>query len=359
MGSHQRVHALIEYLKKHFDLTILFSADKQSYDEVLYLDDYEPLAFDQKKIDHFLQKHPILEPFYKKEKLQRLNRFLQTNTFSHVIIEYIHLSCFLPLFTNERLILDSHDILYKRNESFKKNNQTHWIEITKEQELALFQEYDSVICIQEEEYRFLQDEHINSLCCPHPVTPRNSFQVSPRAKKNILFIGGYSLANLNAIKWFLDNVWLFFTPTNQLQLHIVGTVCDGLKHYGAKDPNIKLRGKVQNLAPIYEIADIAINPVQMGGGLKIKNIESMAYGVPLITTDEGAKGIKSIESKGFLVANSLDEWIEKLLSLIISDVLCQKISRTALEYIKTHFSQESCFAPLKEFIQKESQWKKF
>lgn len=354
MGSHQRVNALVNYLKKHFELTVVFTEEKQANDEVLFLDDYEPLEFKGDAVEKFLKKHHVLQNFFDKQKLQRLHRFLQQKKFSHVIIEYIHLSYFLPLFQEEIKILDTHDILYKRNESFKKNKQTHWIDITKEQEFAIFQEYNTVICIQEEEYQFLQSEHINSLCCPHPITPIDSFTPATDTKKNIIFIGGYSVANLNAIKWFLDNIWVFFTHTNQLQLHIIGTVSQGLNAYAAKDPNITLRGKVQDLKSIYSLADLAINPVQMGGGLKIKNIESMAYGIPLITTPEGAKGLQSIESKGFLLAQSVDEWIEKLLSLLISDTLRQEISQTALEYIKTNFNQESCFTTLKEFIVKES-----
>lgn len=354
MGSHQRVYALINYLKQHFQLTVLFTADKQACDEVVYLDDYEPLAFDQNIIDHFLQKHTILQSFYDRQKLEKLHRFLQDNTFATVLIEYIHLSYFLPLFKKETLILDTHDILYKRNESFKKNKQTHWIDITKDQEFALFQEYHTVICIQEEEYRLLQNEHISSLCCPHPLSPKNCFTPSKEGKKNIIFIGGFSVANLNAITWFIKEVWRFFTSTNRVELHIIGSVSEGLKKYALSDPNIILKGKVEDLSSVYTNADLAINPVQMGGGLKIKNIESMAYGIPLITTSEGAKGLQAIESKGFLLANSVDEWIEKLLSLLISETLCQQLSKAALEYIKNNFNQESCFASLKEFIAQES-----
>lgn len=42
-----------------------------------------------------------------------------------------------------------------------------------------------------------------------------------------------------------------------------------------------------------------INPVQMGAGLKIKSVEAMANGLPLVTTTHSATGLMKAKGKGF------------------------------------------------------------
>lgn len=268
-----------------------------------------------------------------------------------MIIEYLQLSYFLPLFRNKIVLLDSHDIMYKRAESFEKNNQVHWLKITREEEFSVFNNYNKVIAIQEDEYNLLLDNKIKSLYAPHPMKIKK-FQKEKKEKLNIIFIGGYSLANKNAIEWFMKNVWIFFMKNRFVHLNIYGNVSSFFKYFNTEQTNISINGKIENLEEIYKNATIAINPVQMGGGLKIKNIEAMAYGIPLITTDVGAKGLEKGINNSFLVASDIEEWIEKLLSLILSSSNRDKLSKNAFKFIQENFNEDKSYSQLKEFIEK-------
>lgn len=360
MGSHQRIYFLIEFLRKYFTLYIAYLNPKKVDDEkclkrynldVVFVEELQKTSFDKKSINDFLDKNPILKNFYNEEITSKLSSIFSLYKFESVIIEYLQLSYLLPLFKNKITLLDSHDIMYKRAESFEKNKQKHWLNITKEEEFSIFKNYNKVIAIQEDEYKLLLDNKIKSLYCPHPIKVEN-IETEKDTKINIIFIGGYSIANKDAIEWFLNNIWKFFIKNRFISLNIYGNVSSFFKHFDTNQTNISINGKIENLKEIYQKGTIAINPVQMGGGLKIKNIEAMAYGIPLITTDVGAKGLEKGINNSFLVASTIDEWIEKLLFLILSSAQREKLLKNAKSFIEENFNENKSFSTLKEFIEK-------
>lgn len=93
-----------------------------------------------------------------------------------------------------------------------------------------------------------------------------------------------------------------------------------------------------------------INPVQMGAGLKIKSVEAMANGLPLVTTTHSATGLMKAKGKGFLIANEAENFAFALNRLMMDyDHRCQ-LGRFAHRFIQKHFSQERCFKSLLQFI---------
>ena len=79
-----------------------------------------------------------------------------------------------------------------------------------------------------------------------------------------------------------------------------------------------IKSKIDDLNVLYgRKADLIINPVQLGGGLKIKNVEALANGLPLITTPEGANGLEDGINNAFLLANTTEEWIESIIAVMI------------------------------------------
>ena len=136
--------------------------------------------------------------------------------------------------------------------------------------------------------------------------------------------------------------------------NIFGSCCDRLENYTSYK-NIVLHGRIDNLSIAYDNSDLVINPVLFGGGLKIKNVEALANGLPLITTNEGANGIEDGINKSFLLANTVNEWIDSILSLMLSSSLREQLSKNALEYAKNNFSDDICYGELVKKI-KDNTW---
>jgi ribosome biogenesis protein Tsr3 len=51
-----------------------------------------------------------------------------------------------------------------------------------------------------------------------------------------------------------------------------------------------------------------INPVRFGAGLKIKTVEALANGLPLVTSEEGARGLASLDREAILIARNVDQF---------------------------------------------------
>jgi len=357
LGSKNRLFDMVQYLLKSEKLLVVYINPKRSNDQkiinknnlsknVLFLQDVKEEDVELDDLQFFVQKHSVLKNFVDEKNYKKLATLLQNYSFKKVIIEYIHLSYFLPLFPKEQSYLDTHDIMFKRYETFKKNNEKHWIEITKSQELSIFKEYDYILSIQKHEHMFLKENNINSLLVPY------SFKISTvqkkESKKAIVFIGGNTLANQDAINWFLKNIWDLFVPC-EYSLEIYGDICNSVQANNKK--KIYTKGRVENLQSIYAYKDlIVINPVNIGGGLKIKNVEAICSGLALLTSPQGAFGLEDGINDAFLVADNIDEFKNKLLALMLSGKLREKLSCNALKYANRNFHSDVCYTQLASLI---------
>jgi glycosyltransferase involved in cell wall biosynthesis len=111
-------------------------------------------------------------------------------------------------------------------------------------------------------------------------------------RRRVVFAAAFARAeNREAARWLTDRVW----PQVRAQvpdgeLYLVGNGPPGWAT-GRDDRSIHVTGRVPVLAPFYLDAGIACAPLRRGAGVKMKVLEGMAYGLPVVTTRVGAEGI--------------------------------------------------------------------
>ena len=112
---------------------------------------------------------------------------------------------------------------------------------------------------------------------------------------NILFVGGYYYPNVNGFRWFVEKV----TPLLKVdyKLMLVGNKMDLLKEEFKTNDNITVLGRVENLTPYYESANVVIGPIFEGAGMKVKTAEAFSYGKIYIGTNESLEGYKELADK--------------------------------------------------------------
>jgi len=352
LGNRQRILRLIQYLIYDLDLKILFlgkttKQDQKDLKQLNLFDLIDEIDTIKLKINDIKKtketKIKCLEKFYNHNYKCKFNEYLVKNKFDNIIVEYIRLDYLVnDLHDNYTTIIDTHDLMSLRNISYLKNGDKHHIVISEEEEYKLLSKYNYILAIQKNEYNLLNEniKKEKNLLVYHAVDIQTKY-LSKKIFKNIVFISGP--ANRKHIIWFIENIWKYFLDETGLTLNIYGSVCKNLQQY-KKIKNIVLHGYIKDLNSIYSSADLVINPVLYGGGLKIKNIETLANGVPLITTDEGANGIEDGINYSFLLANSVDEWLEAILSIKLSKELRKKLSKNSIRYSKEYFSDNNCYA---------------
>ena len=135
----------------------------------------------------------------------------------------------------------------------------------------------------------------------------------------------------------------------ELNIYIVGNQpSEELK----KEENefIHITGFVEDVDEYLKMAQLAVFPLDLGAGIKAKVLRSLALGVPVITGKIGAEGIDE-EGNVITLAETDEEYIEKILCLIRDEKKCQELSALSIEYIKEKFSWNKSEEILKQLYQ--------
>lgn len=95
---------------------------------------------------------------------------------------------------------------------------------------------------------------------------------------------------------------------------------------------------------------IAISPVRSGSGLKIKNVEALAYGLPQLTTKVGAAGLEDAAPAGLRIEGSSEAWhtmLKKWLNDAQNAIVTGEAGR---EYAQTYFSERAASVERDAFL---------
>ncbi|MDH6287833.1 glycosyltransferase family 4 protein [Rhodococcus opacus] len=107
--------------------------------------------------------------------------------------------------------------------------------------------------------------------------------------------------NRHAYDYMLKN-WYPLLRNHNIEIAIAGFHSDSL----STPPGVSLVGEVENAADFYADIDIALAPIVTGGGMKVKVIEALTHGVPVISTEHAADGLPPI------LENALIPWTPNL-----------------------------------------------
>ena len=142
--------------------------------------------------------------------------------------------------------------------------------------------------------------------------PKIEFQDT---KKSLLFIGSLSWeANIDGLLWFIENIWDTLKNRNpDLVFYIVGKGPDKrLKKIVEKKKDIFLAGNVDNLEDYYSKSRVFVAPLRFGSGMKVKAINAMYRGIPVVTSSIGAEGLNVKDMHHMAIADNSNKIIEDI-----------------------------------------------
>ncbi len=230
-----------------------------------------------------------------------------------VLLEYCYLSKAFECFGKHTLkILDTHDILGDRQKLFfDQGLSPQWFYTTVAEETKGLDRADIILAIQERE-----GEYFAGLTSRPVLTvghlahiPEENDAPAETAALRLLFVGSANQINVDALSWFVEEIFpALRQEITGIELEVAGACATGF--HAAE--GLVLTGPVADLAPLYRRATAVINPVRFGTGLKIKSIEALAHGRPLITTTAGTSGLEAWQGRAFVVADNAAEFIEAI-----------------------------------------------
>ena len=184
----------------------------------------------------------------------------------------------------------------------RKNGQPlEFFSCTPKEEGAYLRRADVVVARREEEARYFDfvTGRRTAIVVPHVEDP-HFLQRKFDALRNVGIVASANRINLAIIRECLEAIdrKLADQPC-PFTMHIAGQVKNMVEALPInemtifKRPWVRMHGFVTNIEKFYCEMDLIVSPVTMGTGINVKTVEAMAYGMPLLTTVCGSKGIET------------------------------------------------------------------
>lgn len=230
------------------------------------------------------------------------------------------------------------DLWQKRAEGenfFKKFILTRLAEELKQKEVELINSVDEVWTISSIDQSFLSQLTSKPIV---QVAYGHEKQVSKSTPVNfhkVGFIGALDWEpNVEAIEWFIDKVWpLVLEKSPKMELHIAGR--NGSTDYSNTEQNIVYHGEVESSTEFMLEHPLQVAPLMAGSGIRIKILEAMSLGLPVVTSTLGAQGIEDTSS--LRLADSAEDFAQQILTLNKESKEREKLmSKAASVFSKYH-----------------------
>jgi glycosyltransferase involved in cell wall biosynthesis len=126
-------------------------------------------------------------------------------------------------------------------------------------------------------------------------------------------------------------------------------VDDALAPLG-RQPGVRVLGFVPDLAACYRSADVVAAPLPPGGGTRIKLLEAMAHGVPVVTTTAGATGLSACHGTHLLIADSPAAAAAAVARLAADPALGGRLAASAAELVRERYSHAAVTPLIRDFL---------
>jgi len=161
-------------------------------------------------------------------------------------------------------------------------------------------------------------------------------------KNSIYFLGTFSwVQNHDAVMYFVKKIFpLILNKNPEIKLYLVGMNAgkDIKKLHDGK--NIFFVGEKDNIFEEIKKYSVLILPLRLKGGIRIKIIESLAWGKAIISSSSGMEGIRTFGETPVLIADNAQDFAQKVLEVISDDSLKVKIKENARNFAQRRFSFE-------------------
>lgn len=269
----------------------------------------------------------------------QLRKLHREHRFEAVIVNYVFFSRYLRIFGRKVLkILDTHDVYTNRHVMYEQHGLTnHMVSLSKRSERRGLRRADVVLAIQPNEQKYLQSlTRKEVVVVGHllaPVTFRKKENPSPA----ILFVGAANQINEDGLRWFLaEGLPRVRQRYPTAELWVAGGICSLLD----EAPDVVLLGVLNDLSDVYQAAWVVINPCRFGTGLKIKTIEALAAGRPLVTTTAGGDGLEAQAGTAYLRSDNMESIAGAIIDLFGNPNKREELRTHALAFMKQYHRQQ-------------------
>jgi glycosyltransferase involved in cell wall biosynthesis len=370
-GSKLRIYQLIKLLSEEHSVSLLSFTDRPSEQHPQELEGlcdsihvvkrkkYNPHRF--RSILGLLSRRPrSFVDTYSHEMAAHIRREIAEHTYDLVLASELDMAAYRPLFANTASILE--DLELGIVKVLVSNSPTWWTKIRRMLTWIKLQNYlrhilpffNCITVVSRDEAalaRNLAPKTAAVEIVPNFIDIKN-YEIPETEDRadSMIFMGSFRYdANYDAMTWFLKDIFpLIRERIPSVQLTVTGD------HVGLPLPNnenVRLTGYVEDVRPYLASSLVSLVPLRMGGGTRLKILESMALRTPVVSTSKGAEGLELNDGEHLLIADTPEVFADKVIRILTDPSLRVRLADSAHDVLLDKYETQAVRPRLQTLIE--------
>lgn len=198
---------------------------------------------------------------------------------------------------------------------------------------------------------------------PNGVDVSHFSQKTKKKSQNptILYVGGFRwLQNREAFEVLVSQLWpKVKDKVGSAHLLIVGQgQTEQMRRLAARHQDVFLDESVRDIRDAYSRADLMLAPIKGPGGTRLKILEAMASGVPVVTTSVGIEGLEAKDSTHVVIRDTQTGLVKSAIRLLKDEGLKDKVAGNAKKLVAEKYGWEQSAKALDKIYREAAYGKK-
>jgi sugar transferase (PEP-CTERM/EpsH1 system associated) len=297
--------------------------------------------------------------YYCPQMAAALGEMLAARRYDAVVLESIHMAGYRNQMREQArgalLVYDWHNIESELMERYASQTSSlprklyagYTARLLRRLELEVLNEDTAhVVCSAREEAWLLRqtaNQRVRVISNGVDTTIYEQDAVLTTERNRILFVGSMDYhPNVVAVRYFASRVWpALHAVRKDLKFTIVGSNPGPQVRELAAAPGIEVTGTVPRVEPYYNEAAIVVVPLFEGGGTRLKIVEAMAAGVPVVSTRMGAEGIDVHDGETIVFREDGEDWVEAITGLLTDAERWRRIGQAGRKLARERYDWQS------------------
>lgn len=354
-GGSSRIFEILHYLHRHHEISLM--CFKNRHDDSSRVRELKNMC---RRVDIFLlnERRPFYlfpyEPYidYQSEEFHhRLQKLVQKEKFDLIQFEYVQMGLFHKDVEGIPSVLTEHELGFlaalKRipflENPFEKIRARYNALQTMKRELEILQTVDHVICMNQHETDtvrgYLQKDNVSVL--PHGLDTVY-FQPDPSIEPepfSIGFFGAYHhQPNVDAVLHFVRDIFpLVKERVPAAHFYAIGIhPPEELQRLNDR-ADVTVTGFVSDIRELLNKCRVVVAPLRLGLGMRVKMMEAMGMGKPVVATDLACAGFDAVDGQHVMIANTPETFSEAVCYLLQDRGCAERLGKEARKLVEEHF----------------------
>lgn len=300
-------------------------------------------------------KQPRHIKLYKSRQMWQVLNKLRVVDFDVVFIDSIFMAQYLPLFPKSFSILSEHNIesqllqrtLDLNSSQLTLNEQLYsWQELQKLKayEMEQWPKFSLITVVSEKDKQFIESQfhNINTIIVKNGVDTENIKPLLIDGSRKILFIGTMAYGpNIDAVLFFRTQILpILWCRAPEICFCIAGRNPSRTIRSLANHPQIEVIANPKDIRSVAQNCIMSVVPLRIGGGTRLKILESMAMGLPIVSTSLGCEGLTLQDNEHLLIRDQPESFAEGVLEIIQDPTLRYKLQYQGRQLVEREYNWE-------------------